>query len=119
MEPKSVLAHFAVEYWKLLRGFQRSIEFAPADAKPRLAAQARYAEGRLEALLKSAELNLVTFDGCPFEVNLPAVAVNGEDVAGTGDSVVELTIEPAIVDGTIVVLTGKVLLKQTTEQGHP
>jgi hypothetical protein len=92
-----VLARLAVEYWKLLRSFERAIDLTSQDARVRLSAQARYAAGRLEALLSDAKMKIVSFDGMSFEVNLPAVAINGEDVSGLENVFVERTIEPAVI----------------------
>jgi hypothetical protein len=116
----TVLAHLAVEYWKLLRSFEKARELAPPDAKVRLSAHARYAAGRLEALLSDAEMRLVSFDGISFEINLPAIAINGEDVSGLETVIVERTIEPAVLSGMNVILMGKVFLAQSAEiRGEP
>ena len=112
-----VLAGLAVEYWKLLRSLERTIDLAPLDSRARLLAQSRYAEGRLESLLANAKMKAVGFDGVAFEVNLPAIAINGEDFSGLDNLVVEQTIEPAIVFDMTVLLTGKVLVKQSTNAG--
>ena len=100
----------AIEHWKLLRAFERSIAFADADSKSRLEAQARYSQGRLDALLAKANLRAVSFDGREFEVNLPAIAINADEVADALGCVVERTIEPAIVSPTGVAHTGRVYL---------
>lgn len=112
-----VLAGLAVEYWKLLRSFERTIDLVPLDSRARLLAQTRYAEGRLESLLADAKMKAVGFDGAAFEVNLPAIAINGEDLVGLDNLVVERTIEPAIVSDMTVLLSGKVLLKQSSNMG--
>jgi hypothetical protein len=117
MKPEIVLARLAVEYWKLLRSFERIVESAPLDARTRLSAQVRYAANRLEGLLLDANMKVVSFDGVAFEVNLPAIAINGEDLVGLDNLVVEQTIEPAIVSDMTVLLMGKVLLEQSTKLG--
>jgi hypothetical protein len=112
-----VLARLAVEYWKLLRSFERAIDLTSQDARVRLSAQARYAAGRLEALLSDAKMKIVSFDGMSFEVNLPAVAINGEDVSGLENVFVERTIEPAVIFDLNVILMGKVFLVQSSKDG--
>src|SRR4051812_4142195 len=92
-------AVLAAEYWKLRRSFERMADLVPPDSRTRYLAQARYAAGRLESLLQESNMKLVTFDAQRFEVNLPLIAVNAEDVAGLTDLVVERTIEPAIMRG--------------------
>ena len=107
---KRAMADLACEYWKLLRAFERSAGAAPEDARTRLAAQARYAGEKLDSILRGEGLRLVAFDGQRFEVNLPAVAVNAEDFLGDQDTLVERTLEPAIVSDEGVLVMGKVFL---------
>ena len=104
------LAELASEYWKLLRAFERSISLAPESAKARLNAQARYSEERLKVILNGLRMKIVSFDGAPFEVNLPVTAINAEDVNSESTCVVERTIEPAVLLGNEVVITGKVFV---------
>lgn len=111
-----VLARLAVEYWKLLRSFEKARDMAPQDAKVRLSAQGRYAAGRLDALLSDAKMRLVSFDGSLFEINLPATAINSEDVSGLEGAFVERTIEPAVLSGMNVVLMGKVFVAPPAER---
>jgi len=107
-------AELASEFWKLLRGFERSIALTPEGARSRLAAQARYATGRLDAILAAAGMRVVAFDGLPFEENMPAIAINADEFAGSPERVfVERTLEPAVIEGMTVVLTGKVYLTKS------
>ncbi len=117
MKLETVLARLAVEHWKLLRSFDKTVDFAPFDARTRLSAQARYAASRLEMLLLDANMRIVSFDGVAFEVNLPAIAINGEDFVGLDNLVVEQTVEPAIVADMTVLLMGKVLLERSPKSG--
>jgi hypothetical protein len=109
-------AELAAEYWKLIRAMERTIPFLPDDMRPRLAAQCRYANGRIETLLGREGMRLVSFDGSFYEVNMPATAVNGEEMAGVVSVVVERTLEPAVVSDHGVVLTGKVFLAAGQQQ---
>ena len=113
-------AELASEFWKLLQGFEKVISLAPMDARSRLLAQARYAASRLDAILTAEDMRIVTFDGKQFEPNMPAVAINADEVAGMfGEPIVERTVEPAVVAGLTVVITGKVYLAKpvsSTEQ---
>lgn len=106
------LAKLAIEYWKLLRAFQRTLERLPSEHIQRTAAQMRYSASRLDLLLAEGGLNLVTFEGQAFEPNLPVTALNADDFAGMADLVVESTVEPAIVADMKVVCWGKVLVMQ-------
>lgn len=111
------LTHLAVEYWKLLRAFERAIERLPCEHVAKTAAQFRYSAARLDSLLKEGGLILVTFDGQRFEPNLPASALNAEDFAEGEELIVETTVEPAVVENLTVLLLGKVVLKKTEDGG--
>jgi hypothetical protein len=67
MGNNKTLAHLVVEYWKLLRAFERAIDRLPHEHVAKTAAQLRFSAGRLESLFKEGGLNLVTFDGQKFE----------------------------------------------------
>jgi hypothetical protein len=107
------MAELGSEYWKLLQAFERSVVFAPDSAKARLSAQARYASERLTALLEKAGMRIVSFDGLKFEVNLPAIAVNAEDIASDQVCVVERTLEPAVIADSGIIITGKVFISES------
>ena len=107
---KNQIAELGAEYWKLLRNFERTIERVPDDDRPRLQATARYAASRLSSILENADLRIVCFDGQQFEVNLPVVPVNSDEVQGVERTVVERTLEPTVLDGMTVLMTGKVYL---------
>lgn len=113
MTDQAELAELASEYWKLLQAFERCAALAPDSAKPRLAAQARYSSEKLKVILERGEMRIVTFDGLQFEVNLPAVAVNADDIISDKTPIIERTLEPAIVSGSVVIITGKVYLVES------
>jgi hypothetical protein len=110
MSERFELAQLSLEYWKLLHAFERCIPSTPEGSQNRLSAQARYSGEKLKTILSMAGLRLVTFDGLAFEVNLPAVAINAEDISPNDPAFVERTLEPAIVSDSSVILTGKVFL---------
>lgn len=107
-----ITAALAVEFWKLLRAFERAGERLPREQTARAAAQARFSASRLEGLLREAGLSLVHLDGREFEPSLPATAINIEDFEGAENLLVDMTVEPAVVQGMQVILMGKVLLKR-------
>jgi hypothetical protein len=109
------MAELASEYWKLLQAFERSVVLAPDSARARLGAQARYSSERLINLLERAGMRIVSFDGLKFEVNLPAIAINAEDIRPGQACVVERTLEPAVVADNCVIMTGKVFVAETSE----
>src|SRR5207248_2283358 len=100
-------------YWKLLQAFERSSVLAPESARARLSAQARYSSERLSVLLERVGMRIVSFDGSQFEVNLPAIAVNAQDVPSGQACVVERTLEPTVIVDTNVIITGKVFIVES------
>ena len=115
MSNQQLMAELASEYWKLLRAFERAATLAPESARGRLTAQARY--GRpAHSLIDKAGLRLATFDGMMFEINMPAIAVNAEDLSASQALVVERTIEPTVISELTVILTGKVFLAPASDK---
>lgn len=117
MGNSKILAHLAVEYWKLLRAFERTIHRLPQEHVAKTAAQLKFSAGRLDSLLKECGLNLVTFDGQKFEPNIPATALNIEDFAEGKRLTIESTVEPAVVEKMTVLLLGKVVLRKIGDGG--
>lgn len=118
MTNNMTVAQMAVEYWKLLKAFERTIGRLSHEHKAKTIAQLRFSSGRLDSLLKEGELNLVTFDGQKFEPNLPATALNADDFAEGDILMIETTVEPAVVEDMNVLLMGKVVLKKIEEGGR-
>ena len=75
------LAAMAVEFWKVLRASERTLQSIPDTQRERFASQLRYASDRLDFLLREQNMSIEAFDGMEFEVNLPASAVNGDEFA--------------------------------------
>ena len=100
-----------VEYWKLLRSYERASGDLPEGKAEKVAAQIRYSAQRLDQILTDASIRLVCFDGEPFSPELPVSAVNAEDLEGCEHPTVERTLEPTLLQGGSVLHTGKVLLK--------
>src|SRR5262249_46283701 len=104
-------AELASEFWKLLKAFEKAVALAPIEARPRLLAQARYAASRLVTILAGEDMRIVSFDGGSFEQSIAAVAINADEIAGMpGEPIVERTLEPAVISGVTVIITGKVYL---------
>ena len=117
MDNNMTLARLAVEYWKLLRAFERTIGRLPHEHVAKTTAQLRYSVGKLDSLLEEGGLNLVTFEGQEFEPSIPATALNVSDFANSEILTIETTIEPAVVENMNVLLLGKVVLKKIEDGG--
>ena len=105
----SIVAALAVDYWKLLKSFERLISEMPEERSVRLNAQARFSAGRLQTHLEAYGLQLATFDGQIIDPSMPIVAVNAGDLQDQLQVIVESTIEPAVVAGTKVISVGRVM----------
>ena len=117
MDNNMTLAHLVVEYWKLLKAFERTIGRLPQEHVAKTTAQLRFSAGKLDSLLKDGGLNLVTFEGQKFEPNIPATALNVDDFTDGEILTIETTVEPAVVENMNVLLLGKVVLKKIEDGG--
>jgi hypothetical protein len=108
---RRALADLASEFWKLLRNYDHVLAAAPENLKPGLVAQARFGSRRLAAILDSVGMHVETFEGLPYSLNLPVSAVNAEDFTNDAAPIVDQTLEPAIVQGTTAIKTGRVYLR--------
>ena len=118
MENSKILVEFAVEHWKLLRAFERTIGRLPCEHVAKAAAQLRFSLGKLESLLNEGGLNLVTFDGQKFEPNMPATAINVDDFNDDELTIIEITVEPAVAQNMTVLHWGKVMLKKLKDEKY-
>lgn len=108
-DAETILAALAVDYWKLLRSFERLASDAPADKSARLQAQARFSAGRLSSHLDACGLQLATFDGQAIAAEMPVVPINADELEGEPGVVVESTVEPAVVAGARIISVGRVV----------
>jgi hypothetical protein len=105
----TIVGALAVDYWKLLRSFERLASEAPADKSARLQAQARFSAGRLSTHLEAYGLQLATFEGQVIAAGMPVVAINANEFEGQPGVIVESTIEPAVFAGARIVSVGRVV----------
>lgn len=103
------LAALAVDYWKLLRAFDRAIDHVPPERARRLEAQSRFSATRLDAHLSGAGLELAVFDGREITPEIPVIAINAEECSGAGRLLVGDTVEPAVIAGPRVLALSRVV----------
>lgn len=115
---EAVLSRMAVEYWKLLRAFQRVAVSENGDLPRRAASQHKYSAQQLAGLLDEAGLRAVTFDQQPFSAGLPVQAINSDDFESDDGLLIAATIEPTIVREGTVVRIGKVSLARAGHNGE-
>lgn len=103
------IANIAIDYWKLLRSFEKMVDGISDERAPRLQAQARFSSSRLTSNLNELGLQLSSYDGEELTASLPALAVNAEELGGAEQIFVESTIEPAVLAGVRVILASRVV----------
>lgn len=112
-EGRAAASQLALDYWKLLRTSERIISGLPEDKRTRFAAQLRFSSSRFDSHLEALGLSLPTFEGQPFGVELPAVAVNADDFETPQNLVVDSAVEPALICNGKVIQNARVMLKES------
>ena len=113
---EDVITRLAIEYWRLLRAFEKSCGVGQG-ASGREAAQVRYAASKLSSIIGEIDMRLVAFDGERFEPGLPVSAINADEFEGEDDLLIAATIEPAVVVRGHVKFMGRVLLERRQTEG--
>jgi hypothetical protein len=108
-------ARIAVDYWRLLRAYDRLRGSIASQDSPRLAAQSRFAAERLENVLGQVGLRMVLFDGQAFHPGLPVEALNVGDFDSEEGLVVAFTTEPTVLAEGRVIALGKVTLERVQQ----
>ena len=106
------LTQLAVQYWKLCEAFEREIALGAEGRREAAEAQLRFARRKLDTVLEQEGMHLQTFDGAPWSPEIPASAINPEDIADGSDAAIAGTIEPTVIGAEGVLHNGKILLKQ-------
>lgn len=106
-----IVADLAVEYWKLMRSFERVLGQLPPERARRAEGQLRFAAGRLKINLEAAGLSLAVFDGRPLDATIPASAINADDALDS--AIITETLEPAVLSGSRVLRTARVVVATT------
>jgi hypothetical protein len=108
-----IFAQLAVDYWKLMRAFDRTRALAGQPHEARLEAQAKYADGRLTSALNAASMRLVSFDGAAYTADLPVSAINADEFPDQAEAGLRVasTLEPAVIQDMTVIRTGRVALE--------
>jgi hypothetical protein len=104
------MAVLAGEWFKTARRLSRVMrDTSPARLEQERALLA-YSQGRVEEVLASSGLRLVTYDGAAFSAQLPAEPVNPEDFDTDEGLVVMDTLEPTVIFEGRILARGLVVL---------
>jgi len=105
---KPVLAKIAIEYWRVLRSYERNL---PSMQKSTSASGTiRNSEKKFMAILTENGLRISNFEGIEYSPNLPLTVVNADEFDDNEGLIVSHMIEPTIVDEDGVVSMGKAIL---------
>jgi hypothetical protein len=104
------LAQFAIDYWKLLRSFERSLSELSEERARRLSAQQRYSAARLGQHCEALEMRLLDFEGLSFGPELPAIPINADEFSAGAALIVDCAVEPAVLIGGKVFSPARVML---------
>lgn len=107
----AAVPELAVDFWKLLRVSERILASLPEERRTRLSAQIRFSAGRLSQHLDALEISLATFEGQKFGPELPAIAINADDIEDGQEPLIESAVEPAVIWKGRVIQNAKVVLK--------
>lgn len=104
------LVDLAIEGWRFARLFTRVLTRLDAGEGARHANQVRYFVKRIETSLDAAGLHLVNLEGQPYDIGLPAAALNIADFAPDDRLYVDQMLEPVIMGPQGVMKAGTVML---------
>ncbi|NCP14618.1 MAG: hypothetical protein GW858_10720 [Sphingomonadales bacterium] len=108
---EEAVPEMAVDFWKLLRVSERILASLPEERRTRLSAQIRFSAGRLSQHLDALDIRLATFEGQKFGPELPAIAINAEDIEEGQEPLIESAVEPAVIWKGRVIQNARVVLK--------
>jgi hypothetical protein len=106
------LLDLAVEGWRLARLFTRVLSKLDAGEGTRYVNQVRYFVKRVEECLESVDMRMVNLEGQPYDMGLPATAINIDDFGPEDRLFVEQMLEPVIMGAQGVVKSGTIILKK-------
>jgi len=108
---KSCLCKAVVEYWRVIRSYERNLSKIPnLQNSSSAAATIRNSEKKIFSILADAGLKLILCEGQEYSPNLPLTVVNGDEFNSNEDLLVTQMIEPTIMDGNKIISMGKAIL---------
>ena len=109
---KAAAISLVIESWHLAKIFERAITQMNAAESKRYTSQLRWFIKETEKTLEDIGLRIVNVEGSPYDPGMAATPVNIEDFDANDALVVNLMIEPIIMEGKNLVKTGKVTLRR-------
>jgi hypothetical protein len=104
-KPIEALGKLAVEYWRLLRSYERVIATLPPDN--RMMSVARNGERKLQSILESAEIAVISYEGQDYSPNLAVSLINLDEFGASDLLKISQMIEPTLMHAGEVISVGK------------
>jgi len=116
MEVSKGLANLSVEYWRLLRMYDRAVKEQAPEKQLKASAQFRYSSKKLHKIMEESGLRLIAYEGQKYTANLPVTVLNGDDFDDNEELIIDQTLEPTIIEGDRVLMFGKVVVRKEGEK---
>jgi len=108
---REAIISMTVESWRLVKVLERLLNSVEIKEQQRYQGKIRWFVKKTDEALKSAGLNLVNYEGRPYDPGIPATPINLEDFQTDEKLYVMQMLEPVIVDSEgKIVKTGTVSL---------
>ncbi len=105
---RPMLAKFAIEYWRVLRSYERNLPSMQKNASA--SSMIRNSEKKFMAILLENGLKISNLEGNEYSPNLPLTVVNADEFDDNEGLIVSQMIEPTIISEDGVVIMGKAIL---------
>lgn len=109
---KEAIINLATESWRFTTVYQRMLTNLDTSEQRKYASQLRWFVKKLEESLEEDSLRIVNVEGHPYDPGMAATPVNIEDFDADEPLVVNRMLEPIIMEGKVLVKTGKVTLRR-------
>ena len=109
---KDTVINLATESWRFTTVYQRMLTNLDVSEHKKYTSQLRWHIKKMEESLEEGGLRIVNVEGHPYDPGMAATPVNIEDFDADEPLVVNRMLEPIIMEGQVLVKTGKVTLRR-------
>ena len=111
-EYKDAVINLATESWRFTTVYRRMLTNLDVNEHKKYTSQLRWHVKKLEASLEEGGLRIVNVEGHPYDPGMAATPVNIGEFDADEPLVVSRMLEPIIMEGTVLVKTGKVTVRR-------
>ena len=106
------LTKLAVEYWRLLKLYERAVMEQPPNKHVKGKSHLHYATRQLKTVTEECGLRIMTYDGQTYTPNLPMTIINADEFNDDDKLFIDQTIEPTVIRNGSILIVGKVILRK-------